>query len=495
VNGVELTTAGTFTGGPIGAESKRRAWHTSFLSITLFLGILGIVQILFIHSHVFRELFYLAYFVPIAIAAMHLSWRSAVEASTLAAVVYLLASTPVMVLSSTTAPDLIAESAGHVLLFLVAGMGLSTYRFRVGQEKDKAIRAERERSEKLELMLDVSTTVSSSLKLEQVLQVLAVRIAEATEATFCRISLLDDDGKNLRVVAVYPVRNLDWEPSIGRTLPLDELPDHKKAMKTREAVLVGGKSRATEERLGGPHEQSGSSVASLVLYPLVVGSKAVGIVGIGERRNWDRSPLTHDKTAICQTIVNQGAKAVAHAMTHQDLEEAFLGTIRSLAEAIDAKDPSTHGHSEWVSRYAVMIGGQLRLGDGELNELRYAGYLHDVGKIGISDGILGKPSHLTADQWKMMKKHPVMGDRILKPVKISPMVKAAIRHHHERFDAYEAMTADRPYRKALSDQQAVNELKRCSGTQFDPQIVEAFLAVMGRPSARAMETGEEAAAS
>lgn len=519
MNGAELTTAGTLAGGSVKSEGRLAAWHASVLSIIVILGILGFVQILFVQSRMFREIFYLGYFIPIAIAAMLLSWRSAVQAAILSAVVYLLASTPVLVLSTQSTPELIAEVSGHVILFLAAGVGLSTYRLEVGREKEKALHAERERSDKLELMMDVSTTVSSSLKLEQVLQVLAVRIAEATEAIFCRISLLDESSENLKVVAVYPVRDMDWEPSIGRALPLDDLPDHKRAIKTREAVLVGGRQQISEKGMNGHQNESVCDAASLLLYPLVVGDKAVGVVSLGEQRKWEKNPLTYEKTAICQTIVNQGAKAVAHALTHQDLEEAFLGTVRSLAEAIDAKDPSTHGHSDWVSRYAVMIGRQMQLSEKDIDELRYAGYLHDVGKIGISDGILGKPSHLTTEQWKLMKMHTIMGDRILEPVRISPMIKAAVRHHHERFDgkgypdgragediplsarilsvadAYEAMTSDRPYRKALSDEQAMGELRRYSGAQFDPLIVEAFLTVLGGPYLLAGRASQEALAS
>ncbi|HDY69700.1 MAG TPA: HD-GYP domain-containing protein, partial [Actinobacteria bacterium] len=291
-----------------------------------------------------------------------------------------------------------------------------------------------------------------------------------------------------------------------------------KAIDTREAVIVGGRRRVPERDISDQQRRMMGEASSLLLYPLVVDGKAVGVVCIGEQRKWERSPLNPEKTAICQTIVNHGAKAVAHAFTHEALEETFLGTIRSLAEAIDAKDPSTRGHSDWVAKYAVMISRQLELSEKEVEMIRFAGYLHDVGKIGISDRILGKPSQLDPDQWKMMKKHASLGAKILEPVKISSAIKAAVRHHHERYDgkgypgglsgeaippgartlavadAYEAMTADRPYRKALNDEQAVEELKRCSGTQFDPLVVQAFLKALGRVSTRIPEADIEAAA-
>jgi len=517
-----FSAAGAPTEKQAGPNPGERVWRSSVLIIILTLGTLGMIQVLFVHSHLAQELYYLGYFIPIGIAATHLSWRSAVETSVLSGTVYVMAAIPSFFVADEGTAELTIEIVGHALLFVAAGAGLSTYRYKVSKEKARALEAERERSRRLGMMLDISTTVSSSLKLNEVLQVLAERIAEATEATFCRISLLDEDREHLRVVAAYPVREMDWEPSIGRALPIGELPDHKKAIETREAVIAGGRRRAPEGTMTSHQRQVMSEVASLLLYPLVVDGEAVGVACIGEQRSWERSPLSSEKTAICQTTVNYGSKAVAHAFTHEALEETFLGTVRSLAEAIDAKDPSTHGHSEWVSRYAVMMGRQLGLSEEEVEALKYAGYLHDVGKIGISDTILGKPSQLDPGQWKMMKKHASLGAKILEPVKISPVIKAAVRHHHERYDgkgypyelsgeaiplgarilavadAYEAMTADRPYRRALSDEQAVAELKRCAGTQFDPMLVKAFLSALGLETSRVREVrgeqGLEAAA-
>ncbi|GBE58114.1 cyclic di-GMP phosphodiesterase response regulator RpfG [bacterium BMS3Abin01] len=518
MNEAVFSLARTPAEGVTGAGKGKNSWHTSVLTIILTLGTLGIIQVLLVRTHLPREIYYLGYFIPIGIAAMHLSWRSAVEVSVLSVIVYLVAVGPSFVVPGADMTELVTEAVGHAALFLAAGIGLSTYHYKINEERNKALNAEKERTQRLQLMLAVSTTVSSSLKLDQVLQELAVRIAEATEATFCRISLLDETRDHLRVVAAYPVREMDWEPSIGRALSLEDLPDHKKAIDTREAVIVGGRRRVPERDISDQQRRMMGEASSLLLYPLVVDGKAVGVVCIGEQRKWERSPLNPEKTAICQTIVNHGAKAVAHAFTHEALEETFLGTIRSLAEAIDAKDPSTRGHSDWVAKYAVMISRQLELSEKEVEMIRFAGYLHDVGKIGISDRILGKPSQLDPDQWKMMKKHASLGAKILEPVKISSAIKAAVRHHHERYDgkgypgglsgeaippgartlavadAYEAMTADRPYRKALNDEQAVEELKRCSGTQFDPLVVQAFLKALGRVSTRIPEADIEAAA-
>ena len=417
--------------------------------------------------------------------------------------------------------ELGVELADRIAMFTAAGIILTAFRASLTREKEVALEAERDRAERLSLMLDVSTTVSSSLKIDQVLQVLAARIVETIGATFCSVFLLEGDKEYLRIVAAHPARDMKMEPSIGMTVPLSELPEFKKAIETKSAVIAGGRRREPLDAIDTfSSRQAGlmHDVKSLLIYPLVVGETVVGAVGIGEHRDWDRSPMTAEKAALCQTIVNQGAIAVGHALKHQALEEAFTGTIRSLAEAIDAKDPSTRGHSDWVSKYAIMIGRQLNLDNGGLDELKYAGYLHDVGKIGIPDETLGKSSQLSIEEWKLMKKHPIVSARILEPVPISNTIKSAIRHHHERFDgkgypyglagesiplparilavadSYEAMTSDRPYRRALSDEQAISELERCSGTQFDPGIVEAFLRALGRAPASAASTAGESIA-
>lgn len=492
-------------------------WRPRVVVIILMLGAIGFVQTMVISTAHFYLFMYLAYFIPIAAAARYFSRRGAIEVAITSSAIYVLAFAPAFNSLSESRTELTTEVAVHVCLFLAAGFGFSEIKRAVTREKERALDAERERTNKLQLMLDVSSTVSSSLKIEQVLQVLAVRIAEATGATFCRISLLDEARENLRVIAAYPERDMDWEPSIGRDLPIAELPDHRRAIESGEPVLVGGRRPASEKTLSESRRHAMAGVASMLLYPLVVDGEAVGVVCIGGQHDWERSPISSEKTAICQTIVNQGAKAVAHALTHEALEDAFLGTIRSLADAIDAKDPSTRGHSDWVSKYAVMISRQLEMEDEEVEMIKYSGYLHDVGKIGISDKILGKPSQLTPGQWQLMKKHTILGAKIMEPVHISPVIKNAVRHHHERYDgkgypyglsgsaipiearilavadAYEAMTADRPYRRALSDEQAVTELNRCSGSQFDPRVVQALLGAMGRVTAGPVEAGIETA--
>ncbi len=189
---------------------------------------------------------------------------------------------------------------------------------------------------------------------------------------------------------------------------------------------------------------------------------------------------------------------------NRELRTAYIQTIRALAEAIDAKDTYTRGHSERVAVYGSRIGRQMGLRTELIERIYFAGLLHDVGKIGVPDAIITKPDRLDADEYEEIKKHPEIGAKILEPVEFLHSIVPCVRHHHEWFDGsrlgypdrlagdqiplparvivvadtVEAMTSDRPYRKALPIDVVVAELHKYSGTQFDPVVVEAFLKLL-----------------
>lgn len=187
-----------------------------------------------------------------------------------------------------------------------------------------------------------------------------------------------------------------------------------------------------------------------------------------------------------------------------ELRTAYIQTIRALAEAIDAKDAYTRGHSERVAVYASRIAREMNLDKQLIERVYFSGLLHDVGKIGIPDAIITKPARLDRDEYEEIKKHPEIGARILEPVEFLRHIVPCVRHHHEWFDGsdhgypagllgdaiplpsrvilvadtVEAMTSDRPYRKALPIDAVIEELHKYSGSQFDPVVVNAFLRLL-----------------
>lgn len=187
----------------------------------------------------------------------------------------------------------------------------------------------------------------------------------------------------------------------------------------------------------------------------------------------------------------------------KQLKEAYISTLKTLAEATDAKDGYTQGHSERVARYAVSIAKEMSLSTSEINYLEQAALLHDIGKIAVPDRILHKKGPLEEDEWLLMRKHPEYSRKILSRLDFLSPILPIVLYHHRRFnerghfiketqvnirlivgilavaDAFDAMTSDRPYRNKLSLEQALEELEKCSGTQFNPNVVKALKRVKG----------------
>ena len=197
-------------------------------------------------------------------------------------------------------------------------------------------------------------------------------------------------------------------------------------------------------------------------------------------------------------------KAYQQHLEEKVLEQAnkirasFLNAITALAYALEAKDAYTSGHSERVAELSAAIARELRLPQRHINQLKLAGLLHDIGKIGVQESVLNKPGRLTDAEFELVKLHPGIGEHILSPIVDSMEILKAVRSHHEHYngggypdglqkneiplaarilaisDAYEAMTSERPYRKSMSADAARDEIERNKGNQFDPEIASAF---------------------
>lgn len=191
--------------------------------------------------------------------------------------------------------------------------------------------------------------------------------------------------------------------------------------------------------------------------------------------------------------------------------------LEALSSALDLRDHATEGHCRRTAELAMIIARELGLSDEQVRQVGQAAFVHDIGKIGVPDAVLAKPESLTEEEWEQMRKHPELGYQMLMKVSSLGDVREIVRCHHERYDgegyprglkgeeiplgarifalvdAYDAMTSHRPYRKACSSEDALAELRRCSGSQFDPQVVDAFVRAMERQPAAAAKIEASAA--
>jgi len=245
-----------------------------------------------------------------------------------------------------------------------------------------------------------------------------------------------------------------------------------------------------------------SGALAALCVPLVSSEGTLGAITVGSRDSSQR--FTSDDVRLLATIANHVTIAIGNIELFSSLQEAYLATVRALATAVDAKDPYTRGHSDRVAQFALVIADSMEVSSEQRIALEMAAYLHDIGKIGIAEDILLKPGKLTDEEMAQMRHHPLIGANILRPVAFPWPIAPIVRHHHEHYDgggypaglkgeeipmlarvltvadAFEAMIADRPYRQGRSKQDAVLELRRCSGSHFDPRVVDAFIRVLER---------------
>jgi len=238
-------------------------------------------------------------------------------------------------------------------------------------------------------------------------------------------------------------------------------------------------------------------IRNLICVSVKIRRKIIGVLqafnkkGGGRFTQWDLEEF--------QNLSDQVGVAVENANLYKELKATFIGTAEALGDAIEAKDAYTAGHTRRVHSYSILIGEYLGLSPSELENLRLAALLHDIGKIGVEDHILRKAGELDEIEKKKMERHTLIGSRIVGNIKQMESVVPGIRHHHEEYngtgypgklkgrkipmnariiavaDCFDAMTTSRPYRKGLPLRTALNELRKLKRIQFDDKVVDAFI--------------------
>jgi len=243
-------------------------------------------------------------------------------------------------------------------------------------------------------------------------------------------------------------------------------------------------------------------IDSFISVPMVVKKEVIGILNVADKKN--SSPFTKRDEEFLFKVAIVGASVIKNSRLIEQINESYLKTITTLALIIDARDPYTKSHSENVTRYSLAIANEMSFNSAEKEILRRAALLHDIGKIAIRDDVLLKSGKLTAEEYEQIKMHAVRGEEIIKSLPFLKEVADLVRHHHERYDgkgypdgkngedielgarimvvadSFDAMTTDRPYRKALSLEIACDELQRNKSTQFDPAVADIFTKVLER---------------
>ncbi len=344
----------------------------------------------------------------------------------------------------------------------------------------------------LSILFKGNKALTSTLNLDKILNLIIGLTAHIFISEACMLTLKDDrTGQYITRASL----GLDSEREKEAFLLADEL---------SRRVIETGKRCVISDLVDHPDLNKilvgrNPRYRSVVFVPLIMKDIVVGALGAFMKRP---RRINEDEVNLLYTLGSQASAAIENARLYGFMQDSYIDTITALAAAIDAKDSYTHGHSKKVMQYSVAVSEHLKLPLEERDIIKFAGLLHDIGKIGVSEMILLKKDHLTQEEREIIQTHPKLGSFIIDKVELLKSISPLTYHHHERYDgtgypaglkgetiplgarilavadAFDAMTSTRSYREAMSVDEALKELQKCSGSQFDPQVVEAFMHVI-----------------
>ena len=348
------------------------------------------------------------------------------------------------------------------------------------------------RYQELSNLHEIGKTLNGPIVLKDVLDLILTKSVALVNAGKASIMLHDPDKKKLKI---HSSIGIDKETVEGLELSVGEGVAGK--------VFQTGSSRLLQSILDEPDFISSRNQSkadeTLIVVPLKIAGKPIGVLSV-DNLNSHGSFSLEDLERI-ESLADQASIAIHKARLFEDIHDLYEDTLRVLTAAIDAKDPYTHGHSDRVALISVEIAKKMNLSKDEVDDIYQAALLHDFGKVFTDKGILTKTSRLTPEETKLMQEHPVTGANVIRQIKRLEKVSTYIRHHHEYYDGagypdglkeediplgsriilvadtFDAMTTDRSYRKALSFDVTLQELRRLAGKQFDPLVVGALLSL------------------
>lgn len=347
--------------------------------------------------------------------------------------------------------------------------------------------------DRLQALYRMGLAVNATMDLNKLLDLLSQKSMETMKAQVGYILMFNEHTGNLTIGGAAGIpEDFDVEVEI----PLKPGGVSYWVMNNNKPKLVEAVDREREfskmSRLGFIRE-------SVICAPLTDKEKVIGTITIANPV--DGSCFGQSDIELLSTIAAQASIAIRNARLYESQETTYLNTVQALVSAIEASDAYTRGHSERVTRYSVALAKKMGMDGDPLKQLEQAAILHDIGKIGIDVALLHKKEKLTVADIDVLKLHPSIGVRILEPIHFLGTVREIIEQHHERYDGngypnglsgdewrlegkilavcdtYDAMTSDRPYRKALSHEIAIQEIRDHSGAQFDPKVAAAFIEI------------------
>lgn len=348
--------------------------------------------------------------------------------------------------------------------------------------------------DRLSTIYKIGLAINSTMDIDRLFNLIVRSTTSTLEAQIGYIILYDKQLQTLNVTNLISNGKLSTP---HQAIKIKETSTSAWVIKNCQPLLIADINQAPQFAR---FSELGYERKTLICAPLMVKDEIIGTISVVNKS--DDSQFQSFELEMLTTIAAQAAIAIKNATLYDEQQQTYLNTIQALVTAIEASDSYTRGHSERVTRYSVAIGNRLNLSSERLQILERAAILHDIGKIGIDLSLLHKEGKLSSHDVNELQLHPIIGMNILEPIDFLKDVRTCIGQHHERYDgrgyphrikhsdqllesriicvadAFDAMTSDRPYRKALTLDSAISELSENSGTQFDPAIVEIFTAIL-----------------
>ena len=339
-------------------------------------------------------------------------------------------------------------------------------------------------------LIGLSQQLNSCLRLETLLDTFLLTVVGQLRVESACFLLAE--GWDSRVLVHSLSKGVRLELVENLNIPFDSplgsiLASHEKPLGIEELESYPG---------AGDQMRTIAAAGFILCHSIHVKGRFIGVLLLGERVHGNG--FTQLDMEMLASLSSSAGIAIENARLYNELQETYLATIKAFVNTIEAKDPYTRGHTERVAEYATAIAERMGLAPEEVETIRFGAILHDIGKLGVYEQILWKPTALDEDEWKIVKSHPETGASILGGIRFLEKAIDIVRHHHERLDgkgypdglkdnelslnariacvadSFDAMTSDRPYRDALPVEEAVTQMEKKSGTQFDPRVAQTF---------------------